>query len=211
MTVHEPMVMWTDYALAAAALYFAFALWRAAFRPWGLAFAFTALGTIAGGTYHGIGPMLHPQLDAAIWKLTVYAIGLASFFLLTGAAVTTTEGRLRRGLIFGALVKFGAYATWMITHEDFKWVILDYGVSLLVVGALFAAAWRTSPAAPWIVGSIAVAIVAACVQQARIGLSAQFDHNALYHVVQLLSLWMLYRGGLVVTTLATSRSTIPPT
>ena len=211
MTIHEPMVMWTDFVLAAAAAYFAVVLWRAAFRPWGLAFAFTALGTFAGGAYHGVGPELNPHVDAAMWKLTVYAIGLASFFLLTGAAVTATAGRLRRTLVFVALVKFGVYATWMITHDDFLYVIVDYGLTLLLLGVVFAMAWRRLPAASWVIGSIAVAVLAAVIQQGRVGLSTHFDHNALYHVVQLLSLWLLYRGGLALTTSATARSTIPPT
>jgi hypothetical protein len=205
------MTMWTDFVLAAAALYFSIVLWRAAFRPWSLAFAFSALGTFAGGTYHGIGPQLNPHVDAALWKLTVYAIGLASFFLLTGAAITATEGRAQRALVLFALVKFALYATWMIGHDDFLYVIADYGTTLIVLAVIFTIAWRRLPAASWVISSVAVAVLAAIVQQARVSPSPAFDHNALYHVIQLLSLWLLYRGGLQLTTSATSRLTIQPT
>ena len=208
MTIHEPMTMVTDLVLAAACVVFSISLWRAAFRPWSLAFAFTALGTLTGALYHGIGPQLHPRVDAALWKATVYSVGLASFFLLTGAAVASTSGRTRRAVGLFALAKFCLFATWMIMHDDFTWVILDYGTSMLVIAALFAAVWRL-PASRRVIASVVVAIVAAVIQQARISITPQFDHNALYHVVQLYSLWLLYRGGIMMS--ETSRSMIQPT
>ena len=186
--------MATDYLLAVAATYFAVKLWRASVRAWAFAFAFTALASFTGGTYHGIGPHLHPKMDAALWKMTVFAIGLASFFLLTGAVVAMTEGTPRRALMLVALLIFVAYATWMIWHDEFKYVIADYGITLVAVAILSAVRAR-SPASRWILASIVVAVVAAAVQQLRLGLHPQFDHNATYHVIQVASLWLLYRGG----------------
>jgi hypothetical protein len=207
--IHEPMTMATDYLLVVAAAYFAVRLWRRGARPWALAFAFTAIGSFTGGTYHGIGPHLHPKVDAALWKVTVFSIGLASFFLLTGAIVATTEGHVRRALMLFAVLMFIGYASWMIWHDDFKYVIADYGVSLVLVGLLSAIAWVRSrlAAATWILGSIGVAVIAAAVQQSGIGIHPQFDHNAVYHLIQLVSLWLLYRGGVLLMTSAT----VPPT
>jgi hypothetical protein len=192
------MVMLTDYILSAASFFFAVRLWRGGFRPWALAFAFTAIGSLAGGTYHGIGPLLDPRVDAALWKLTVYAIGLASFFLLTGGAVAATAGKTRRALVVIAVLKFVAYATWMIGHDDFVYVIVDYGLSLVIIAALYTIAWRRSAASPAVLSSIALAVIAAAVQQSRVSLHPNFDHNVLYHVIQLASLWMLYRGGMLL-------------
>ncbi len=213
MQIHEPMTMATDYVLVVAAAYFAVRLWRSGARPWALAFAFTAIGSFTGGTYHGIGPHLPPRVDAALWKVTVFSIGLASFFLLTGAIVATTEGPVRRALMLFAVLMFIGYATWMIWHDEFKYVIADYGLSLVLLGILSAMAWARIrlPAAPWILGSIAVAVLAAAVQQSGVALHPQFDHNALYHVIQLVSLWMLYRGGMLLMTTATERPTTQPT
>jgi hypothetical protein len=160
--------MATDYLLAAGALYFAIRLWRVN-RAWSFAFAFTALGAALGGTYHG----LHLEW---LWKPTVYAVGLASFFLLLPL------------LPLLAVMKFIAYATWMIAHDDFKYVIIDYGTTLVVLA--FIVIIRRTPSTPWILGSIALSVVGAIVQQSNIRYN-----NDIYHLIQLAALWFLYRGG----------------
>jgi len=180
MSVHEPTTLLTDYLLCAAAAIFAARLWRT-HRMWALAFAFTAAASLFGGTYHGFAPILGALTEVVLWKATVLSVGLASCFLLAGAS---------RRLAGFAVVKFVAYASWMITHDDFSWVILDYGITLLLVGI----ALRRNG---WVLGSIGVSVLAALVQQQGLTLHANFNHNDLYHVVQLVALWLLYRGGLV--------------
>lgn len=187
MTLHEPMTMATDYLVAAAALLFAARLWRS-FRAWALAFAFTAAAAIFGGTSHGFGPELVPVWQTVLWKLTVFSVGLASFFLLSGAS----ESKALRTF---AVLKLAVYAGWMATHDHFVWVIADYGVTLLVVGAIELR--RRGPSARWVLGSIAVSVVAALVQASGFSLHRHFNHNDLYHVIQIGGLWLLFRGGLV--------------
>src|SRR5687767_9447039 len=119
MTFHEPMTMITDYILGLGAAVFGVRLWEKNVRAWALAFLFTAAASFLGGTYHGFAP--HHWL----WKATVYAIGLASFFLLSGAIVASVNGQAQRWLMTVAVAKFMAYATWMITHDNFINVIVD--------------------------------------------------------------------------------------
>jgi hypothetical protein len=191
VTLHEPMTLATDYLLGAAALWFAVRLWSV-HRLWALAFACTAAASFCGGTYHGLLP------DPVLWKFTVFSVGLASFFLLAGTA---------RRLAALAAVKLVVYLSWMIAHDDFVWVIADYGITLLLVGVV---RWRNR----WVIGSIALSIVGALVQQSGFALHRHFNHNDIYHVIQLAALWLLYRGGLQerapLTTSATGRPTSPP-
>jgi hypothetical protein len=194
--MNEPVTLVTDYILAIASAIFGVLLWRrkppAPHRLWALAFFFTAAGTFFGGTYHGFG-------GAAWWKATVYSIGLASLFLLAGA----TRNRAVRAI---AVVGFAVYAIWMVNHDDFLFVIIDYGATLIAVTIVQIAAWMRdrAPSAPWVIGSVIVSIIAAVVQQAPIPF-----HNDVYHAIQLLALWLLYRGGTFMTT-ATERSMIQP-
>jgi len=182
----------TDYLLTIAAAVFAARLWRTN-RMWALAFLFTACGSFFGGTYHGFVPVLAPPVAAALWKATIYSIGLASFFLLAGSS---------RALVVVALVKFIIYASWMITHDDFTWVIVDYGVTLLIVAIVVRSRW--------VIGSIVVSVIGALVQQSRFALHRHFNHNDLYHVIQLVALWLLYRGGRLMNP-STERPTNRPT
>lgn len=177
MTVHEPMTLATDYLLTVAAAIFAARLWHVN-RRWALAFVFTALGSFFGGTYHGL------WQSAWMWKPTVMSIGLASFFLLSAYFPRI------------AMLKFIAYASWMIFHDGFVWVIADYGITLILVGAMQLV--RRSVATPWILGSIALSVIGALVQMSGFSLHKHFNYNDLYHVIQLVALWLLYRGGLIL-------------
>jgi len=176
--VHEPITLATDYLLAVASAIFAVRLWRRGNRLWALAFFSTACGSFFGGTFHGFG-------GTANWKATVAAIGLASMFLVLGA----TGNRALRIL---AVAIFITYAIWMVAHDDFVYVIIDYGISLIAVTILQAAAWirERAVSAPWVIGSVIVSVAAAIVQQAPIA-----HHNDVYHGIQLAALWLLYRGG----------------
>ena len=168
------MALVTDSALGIAALIFAVKLWRVQ-RMWALAFVFTAAAAFFGGLFHGYGdrtPML--------WKGTVMSVGIASFFLLAGT---------HRRLAVVAAVKFVVYLTWMTTPDAFVYVIADYGITLILVGIFH-------PAKKWVWGSIAVSVLGALVQQSHLTLHPRwFDYNDIYHVIQIVALWMLYRAG----------------
>jgi hypothetical protein len=185
VTVHEPMTLATDLLLTAAATVFAVRLWRV-HRPWALAFLFTAAGSFFGGVHHGFAPTMTPLASLVLWKATVFSIGLASFFLLMGSG---------RALAVIAIVKLVVYMSWMITHNEFVYVIADYGLTLLIVGIVQLV--RRGPSTPWVIASIVVSVIGALVQQSGFALHRHFNHNDLYHMIQLVALWLLYRGGRV--------------
>ena len=188
MNVHEPMTFATDLMLTVAAIVFCARLWRV-HRMWALAFLFTGAGSFFGGMHHGFAHALTPSGSLVLWKATVFSVGIASFFLLAGS---------HRKLAIVAMVKLIVYLSWMITHNNFVWVILDYALTLLIVGLVVRS--------QWVFASIIVSVIGALVQQSRFALHQHFNHNDLYHVIQLVALWLLYRGGL-----AMKSSTAPPT
>lgn len=192
--MHEPTTLVTDYLLCIGAAVFAARLWRPN-RLWALAFACTSAASFFGGTYHGFEPVLEPLAVLLLWKAAVFAIALASFFLLAGSG---------RVLAVVGIVKLVVFMSWMIAHNDFVFVIADYGATLLLVG--IAQFVYREPGRRWVLASIALSVVAAGVQQSGLDLHRHFNHNDLYHVIQLVALWLLYRGGLLM-----NRSTTPPT
>lgn len=196
--INEPMTLATDYLLTIAAAVFAIRLWHTN-RHWALAFLFTAAGSFFGGTYHGFAPVLHVLTTIVLWKLTVYSLGLASFFLVLGSG---------RNLLLVALVKLIIYMSWMTAHSEFLWVIIDYGIALLIVAVVQLT--RRGPSTRWVIGSIIVSVIGALVQMSRLKLHEHFNHNDLYHVIQLVALWLLYRGGKLMNP-STARPMIRPT
>lgn len=172
--IADPMALLTDSALGTAALVFAIRLWRDQ-RMWALAFVSTAVAAFSGGVFHGFGDRM-----PFLWKVTVLSVGIASFFLLAGT---------HRRLATVAALKLVVYLTWMTTHDGFIYVIGDYGLTLLIVGLVH-------PVKKWVWGSIGVSLLGALVQQSKLTLDPKwFDYNDLYHLIQIVALWMLYRAA----------------
>lgn len=200
MQITEPMTMATDYALAAVSATFSVLLFQNTGREqavWFFAAALcaTAVAALAGGTYHGFAPLLIGPTQTILWKATVYAIGIGSFFFLAAAIVASVRPPAREWLLAAAVLKLTVYLVWMTMHDDFRYVIYDYAPSMLAVLGLQAADWRWQPGAPWIVAGIVVSFAAAAVQQSGIRLHRHFNHNDLYHVIQMGAIWLLYKGG----------------
>lgn len=180
--ISEPMTLATDYLLGSVAAWLAFKTFRIS-RFWSLAFTALALAAFLGGTWHGF-----VQNDV-LWKATLLAVGVASFAMLAGSALTVTWGLPLGALIAFAIVKLAAYSAWMLFHDDFIWVVADTGIALAIIGVLHL--WRFNG---WMLAGVAVSVAAGAVQASGLALHRHFNHNDLYHVIQIAALVLFYRG-----------------
>jgi hypothetical protein len=190
MTLHEPMTLATDYLLALACAGFSVLLFRmksAATGWWSIACAAVAVAALVGGTYHGF-PQFYPAL---LWKTTLVAAGAASCAMVIATGIAT--GIAPKAVFWLAVLKFAAYLAWIAQHDDFLAVVIDSGSALLVVAALHAirgdAAWR------WMISAVAVSVAAAAVQAMKLAPHPHFNHNDLYHVIQIAAMFLFYRGA----------------
>jgi hypothetical protein len=128
---------------------------------------------------------------------TLYDGGATGLFLLGAALVSTTAGRLRSTVLVLVIAKAIVYAAWVTGHPDFRWLIYDYGSAMMGVAVLQGVRLRRglAPGATWILAGIAGSFAAALVQRSGLALHAHFNHNDLYHVLQMGPTWLLYRGG----------------
>jgi len=202
LTLTEPVTLVTDYLLGGLAATLAWRLRRRPGRPlavsyWAAALAAIAVASVIGGTYHGIRLMIGETAAHILWTLTTVAMGAASFLLLAAALSASFSNPIRYRLITAAAVKLALYVVWMLQHDDFAFVIYEYGSTLLLVLVLVAAG-RTQGARghrAYIVAGILVSGAAALLQQSGIRLHRHFNHNDLMHVVQMGGVWLLYQGG----------------
>ena len=182
MTLSEPTTLVTDYALGAVSAWLGFRL-AATARLWSLAFFALALAAFLGGTWHGL-----LQSDA-LWKATVLAVGLASFAMVAGSARLVTKGAARGALTGIAAAKLALYSGWMLLHDDFIWVVVDTASALAIVAGLHL--WRFNG---WMLAGVGVSVLAALAQATGLALHRHFNHNDLYHVVQIAAMALFYRG-----------------
>lgn len=204
MTISEPMTLATDYALgtlcevcAVLLLKHNGSLRQTSIRLWAFALIAAAMASYAGGTFHGFQHALSAPVAALLWKVTTISMGVASFLLLAAAFSAAFSGRDRSWLVGGAALKLAIYVVWMLGHDEFRFVIYDYGSTLAIL-LLLVAAERTHGVdghRRYIASGILVSIAAAGVQQSGIRLHQHFNHNDLMHVVQMGGMWLLYKGG----------------
>ena len=187
MTIHEPMTMLTDYVLGGVSAYAAVALLRdpqTSRRLWALAFAALAAAAFLGGTWHGF---LQSDL---LWKATTLSAGVASFGMVAGSSYAAFPPPLRVFALTAALAKLVVYSAWMLGHDAFLYVVIDTGIAFLIVAAIHLWKWNGP-----VLAGVAVSIAGALVQASGFRLHEHFNHNDLYHVIQIAALVLLYRGA----------------
>jgi hypothetical protein len=157
MQITEPATMVTDYLITAWCVVLGTRLRRrlpcaGPIQLWIWMFWVTALAALAGGTAHGFKLYLEGPALAAIWTLTVAAIG-ASAALAVAASVRSFQG------------------------------------------AYLPAAHRDSARRLWQAG-VFVSMAGVAVQQSGWGLHQHFNHNDIYHLIQIVGLYYFYRFAL---------------
>jgi hypothetical protein len=180
--MNEPATVLTEYALAAVCAFLGVRLiGKTSF--WALAFLALALAALLGGTWHGF------WRSELLWKATTLLVGVASFGMLVGSALQTTRGAVLRTLVAFAAMKWALYTVWMIRHDDFIWVVVDTGAALVMVGALYLRRFNG-----WMLAAVAISILAGVAQASGLRLHEHFNHNDLYHVIQIAAMLAFYRG-----------------
>jgi hypothetical protein len=202
MTLHEPATFATDCLLAAWSCWLGSRLKAAhpATSWWRRTFFWTAAAGLAGGIYHGFGPSMPAGAAEWLWRATLIAISITSLCLTLAAIHTNLKQRLFAWTAF-AIGKAIVCIGYSMTHPVFLSAIVDYGSAMLLVLGLELNSWRTQGAAhaKWIVAGIAASVAGAVVQQLHWAPHPQFNHNDLYHLIQMLALALFYRGARTLT------------
>jgi len=191
----EPDVALTDYALAIECALFAYLAHR---REHALFFGSAAVASLAGGTVHGFFLDVRTFGNAVLWRIALIAIGVTALSAWAIGARVLFPGPAARRITIAAVTAFVGYSvlTLLIT-QDFRAAVAFYlpaAVFLLVVFSLAYARARERRILVAIAG-LGLMFIAATVQQARIVLHpTYFNHNALYHLIQAVALWLLFLG-----------------
>ncbi len=201
----EPDVTLTDYALALECALFAWLLARSGSirrsprRWWALFFGAVGLAALTGGTVHGF--FLDPQTagHAILWPATLLAIGLAAVAAwVIGAELILTAAAVR-GVAAAAGLGFAGYAA-VVLLADRRFLVavgayLPAAIFLAIALAVMYKRRRQRAALTGLAG-LGLTFAAAAVQLGGLALHpVYFNHNALYHLIQAVGLFLLYRSS----------------
>jgi len=205
--IYEPMTVFTDLLIVICGILFARELqmwfnvrlmevhWH--FAKYFYTVAFTAL---IGAAFHTIYPE-HETIRDFLWKLTMLGMGFSVFAMLMGT--------LYYFLPFDSV----QYAKWIITAIIFGFTIWIYfddalmnAVKLYVPSALFlmgvmAYGWlsKGDQGALWILGGFIITLCGASFMVTKIGLHKHFNHNDIFHLIQIAGMYFIYRGTMLIT------------
>ncbi len=205
--ITEPATTITDYVLGAVSLAWGRIVWRraridkvTAGRWWAAGFWAVAVAAFAGGTVHGFRGPLGPQWEPVLWKTSLFAIGGFAFAAVMTGVAGGVNPRRRSSLIAIAAIALVGYLAWVSSHPEFRYASAASAVGLGVLLIQQVVAWvqRQVPSAPWIAAGVAAAAAGAAIQQAGLAPHAYFNHNDLFHVIQIVSSYLFYRGGLLL-------------
>ena len=190
MTITEPATLITDWLLAAQCTVLARRLGcdGPAARLLRLHLLVAAVGAFLGGLDHGFQLHLSAEASHWIWTGTLAALVVASTLLLAFAVRHWLPGQT---LLLGACGLLG-----LAGLERTGWYPGDEAVLALWVpstAAVLVLAARSG--ARLIVASQLVAILGAAIQALELAPHPAFNHNDLFHVVQMGAIVLLVRGA----------------
>src|SRR5580765_6504359 len=194
----EPDVTITDYLLALEAFAFAVLIARAATatplqRWFVIFFAATAAASLVGGTVHGFF-----NDSVVLWRLVLISLGVVAAAAWAIGARLLFADRLAQFVVTAAWVEFAAYALMVVFVTDkFLFAIVNYLPATVFLIVAFFARYQSNAVTPLAQGlaGLLLTLVAAGVQQARLAVHPRyFNHNALYHLLQAIALFLIFRG-----------------
>ncbi len=162
-----------------------------------LALLATAVAAAFGAAAHGIDPLVDREQRERCWRAALYAMGFVGAASIASVAFFAVRGSVRTAILVVAGLELLWYFVSVARRPEFRVATANYGGSLavLLAGALYAMARWHAAGMGWLVGAVGVSLVAGLVQARRLALHRHFNHNDLYHVIQLVALYLFYRGG----------------
>ncbi len=195
------MTLLTDYALCALSLVLASRIRSrghpAASKYWMQALLSAGIAAFIGGTYHGFLPYLPAAAASGLWKGTLFSIGWAAYQAELATIHTHLSSASRKVLNVVFVAQLGVYCVSITLSDAFLVAIVNYSIAFLFVLVVHLWRWLAGQdlAARWIVAGIVTTFAGAGIQAAGLSPHQHFNHNDLFHVVQMLGTWLLYRGA----------------
>ena len=202
--VTEPMTVATNAILAVLAFVFAARLaHRSAAEGFSavgwlaVAMSSTGIAALIGALAHGTDPTRAAALREQFWRGALYTTGFIGAASVASVAFFAARGSARSALLVLAAVKLAVFVYRVTRRPEFRIAAADYGIALaiLLAGAVYEMIAGGAPGMTWLIAGVLVSLVAGVVQARKLALHRQFNHNDLYHVIQMVALYTFYRGG----------------
>ncbi len=163
-----------------------------------LLFASAGVAALAGGTVHGFF-LRESALGAILWRIVLLAVGLTALAGWSIGGRLLFPERTARLVEVLAAVECAAYTFVVLAIDQSFWIaIANYAPSVFFVAFSFLVAYRRHGEGPLLAGLVGLLlmIAGAIVQRLRLAVHpAYFNHNALFHVIQMAAFLLVFVAG----------------
>ncbi len=178
--------------MAVLAAWFAWDLRRSR-SWWALSFLFFGLSAFLGGSWHGFSHMLAEPVGERLWLACVLFAIASSACVYQAACSRFSRSKVASRIGWG---KAGLATVYAIFSPSFEVVLMDFVLTLLFLGWWAHANRRQAgPEARLMLAGIAAFAVGGIVQQSGWSISTWFNHNDLFHVIQIVGNTLFFLGA----------------
>ena len=168
---------------------------------WTWVFILLAIAALFGAVAHGF--KMSENTNWLLWQPLNLALGLSVSLFAAGALLDLGNGSMPRsrvvilvvlGIVFYALTLMipGSFLVFIL----YEAVIMLFALTVYIILAMR----RKLTGAWWMVAGILISIIAAAIQSSgtvRLNLVWSFDHNGIFHLVQMVGIVVLLNGLLM--------------
>ncbi len=204
--IAEPTTAITDYILGILTAYWGIRLLQQqvlATTFWGIGFLSLTIASVLGGTAHGFRPVLSKAIHAVIWRTTLATIGITSATMVIGLTLVRMTGILKMIIIVTTSFLLIGYLILISFKDEFIYAIIGYVPSILFVLVVETITIFVNDRDPertsaiWNLIAVGLSAVSTTVQAKKIGISKNFNHNDLFHLIQMLGMYCFFRAGML--------------
>jgi hypothetical protein len=190
----------TDFLLAGETLFLAgltSGITKARFSAawfWSGVLLLLGLGALIGGIDHGFfeaSQMPRYFIERVNW---VVLAGM-TFCLLMATARQFFSPRMQHAVLVAGIIQFAADTVAIFTIDSFLDVVLNYAPVIILLLILNIAGLKKGTGSWSMIAGILVLFAASAIQASGMDAFDPIDHNGLYHLVSMIGVALLYRGG----------------
>jgi hypothetical protein len=208
MTIHSLDVVITDFLITLICVYFIIQIMSQSSTHADLRslfvglFSTTGLAALVGGIYHGFYQHsdelpFAEQIRPLLAMVVLLILGLTSYYIWRLFAFFALPQRFRGLTSILFFIMLTTYFTLvLIGYSGFKVAIAAYLPPVILLTITLTVKWLKKNDARYFLGllGLLLTLAAAAIQALKISPhDTFFDHNALYHVIQAVALYLIYK------------------
>ena len=158
-----------------------------------------AAGSIIGSIFHGFGPHFSKLMREWIWKGVLASMGFTIFFLLMAGVSAIMSYDSYRIIIWVAVIGLVLYGWQTVNFSGFGHSVKFIAIGMIFIFTAFATLyWRLAhPGSGYLFAGALLTVASGSLWTTGWSIHKQFNHNDLFHVIQMICLWFLYQGGVM--------------